>query len=108
MSDANVTGADGQGGLFASAVSDGSNIYVKVANTSEEPREVVLNFTGLKKKDLVKAVEGVRLDCSDRMVENSLDDPERVVPASFDFSGEGKSFSATLPPLSFSVFVFER
>ncbi len=108
MSDANVTGSEGQGGLFASAVSDGSKIYVKVANTSEEPREVVLNFTGLKKKDLVKAVEGVRLDCSDRMVENSLDDPERVVPASFDFSGEGKSFSATLQPLSFSVFVFER
>ena len=108
MSGANVTGAEGQGGLFASAVSDGSRIYVKVANTSEETCEISLDFTGLKKKDSVKAVEGVRLDCSDRMSENSLDDPGRIVPASFTFSGEGKAISASVPPLSFSVFVLER
>ncbi len=108
MSGAIVTGAEGQGGLFASAVSDGSKIYVKVANTSEEPREVTLNFTGLKKKDVVRAVEGVRLDCSDRFAENSLDEPGRVAPVSFKFFGEGKSLSATVPPLTFSVFVLER
>ena len=108
MSGANVTGAEGQGGLFASAVSDGSRIYVKVANTSEETREISLDFTGLKKKDSVKAVEGVRLDCSDRMSENSLDDLGRIAPASFTFSGEGKTISASVPPLSFSIFVLER
>ena len=108
MSGTNVTGAERQGGLFASAVSDGARIYVKVANTSEETREISLDFTGLKKKDFVKAVEGVRLDCSDRMAENSLDEPEHIVPVPFEFSGEGKSLSATLPPLTFSVFVITK
>ena len=108
MSGANVTGAEGQGGLFASAVSDGSKIYVKVANTSPEVRELIFNFTGLKKKDVIRAVEGVRLDCSDRLAENSLDDPQRISPVPFTFSGEGKSISATVPALTFSVFVLER
>ena len=107
MSDANVTGAEGQGGLFASAVSDGSKIYVKVANTSEETRDITLDFKGLKKKDYMEAVEGIRLDCSDRMIENSLDEPERIVPESFPINGEGKSLSAGLPPLSFTIFVLE-
>ncbi|MBR3440100.1 MAG: carbohydrate binding domain-containing protein [Bacteroidales bacterium] len=108
MSGANVTGAEGQGGLFASAVSDGSKIYVKVANTSPEVRELTFNFTGLKKKDVIRAVEGVRLDCSERLAENSLDDPQRISPVPFTFSGEGKSLSATIPALSFSVFVLEH
>ena len=108
MSGTNVTGAEGQGGLFASAVSDGARIYIKVANTSEEERDLDFNFAGLKKKDVVRAVEGIRLDCSDRMAENCLDDPEHVVPVPFEFSGEGKSLSATLPPLTFSVFVITK
>ncbi|MCR5463556.1 MAG: carbohydrate binding domain-containing protein [Bacteroidales bacterium] len=108
MSGANVTGAEGQGGLFASAVSDGSKIYVKVANTSPEVRELAFNFTGLKKKDVIRAVEGVRLDCSDRLAENSLDEPGRVVPERFSFTGEGKALNASVPPLCFSVFIIER
>ncbi len=105
MSGANVTGAEGQGGLFASAVSDGNRIYVKVANTSEESRDISFNFTGLKKKDVVRAVEGVRLDCSDRLAENTLEDPCKVVPEGFRFDGEGRQIDASVPPLSFSVFV---
>ena len=108
MSGTNVTGAEGQGGLFASAVSDGARIYIKVANTSVEERDLDFNFAGLKKKDVVRAVEGIRLDCSDRMAENCLDEPDKIVPASFAFSGEGKTISASVPPLTFSVFVFER
>ena len=108
MSGANVTGAEGQDGLFASAVSDGSRIYIKVANTSEEERDLDFNFAGLKKKDVLRAVEGIRLDCSDRMAENCLDEPDKIVPVSFAFSGEGKTISASVPPLSFSVFVLER
>ena len=105
MSGANVTGAEGQGGMFASAVSDGNRIYVKVANTSEESRDISFNFTGLKKKDVVRAVEGVRLDCSDRLAENTLEDPCKVVPEGFRFDGEGRQIDASVPPLSFSVFV---
>ena len=108
MDDANVTGADGQGGLFASAVQDGNKVYVKVVNTSEEERDICFNFTGLKKKDVVRAVEGIRLDCSDRLAENSLEEPLKVVPSGFEFTGDGRQVSDSVPPLSFSIFVLER
>ena len=108
MEGRNVTGAEGQGGLFASAVSDGNKIYVKVANTSEEAREIIFNFTGLKKKSTVSAVEGVMLDCSERMAENSLDNPEMIVPRQFSFNGESNQISASVPALTFSVFVLEK
>ena len=108
MDGANVTGADGQGGLFASAVQDGNKVYVKVVNTSEEERDICLNFTGLKKKAVVRAEKGVRLDCSDRLAENSLEEPLKVVPSGFEFTGEGRQVSASVPPLSFSIFVLER
>ncbi len=105
MDGVNVTGAEGQGGLFASAVTDGDRIYVKVANTSGDTRNITFNFTGLKKKEVVRAVEGIRLDCSDRLAENTLDEPCKVVPESFRFGGEGRQVDASVPPLSFSVFV---
>ena len=38
MNGVNVTGAEGQDGLFASAVKDGDKVYVKVINTSEKPQ----------------------------------------------------------------------
>ena len=78
---------------------------MKVANTSGDTRDVSFNFTGLKKKNVVRAVEGVRLDCSDRLAENTLDEPGRVVPEGFRFEGEGNRIDASVPPLSFSVFV---
>ncbi len=105
MDGVNVTGAEGQGGLFASAVTDGNRIYVKVANTSGDTRNITFNFTGLKKKEVVRAVEGIRLDCSDRLAENTLDEPCKVVPEGFLFEGEGRQVDASVPPLSFSVFV---
>ena len=111
MDGANVTGADGQDGLFASAVLDGSSrIYVKVVNTSANPRSICLNFTGLRKKALVKAVEGVRLSASAAQLEmeNGLDQPDRIHPEAFDFRGEGKALQAQLPPYSFSIFVVEK
>ena len=108
MNGANVTGAEGQDGLFASAVLDGNKIYVKVVNTTDTAQGVTLNFTGLKKKDVVKAVKGVRLSSADLYEDNTLDNPARYEPASFYFSGEGKSLNANVPAYSFNIFVLER
>ena len=108
MSDANVTGAEGQGGLFASAVSDGSKIYVKVANTSTTPQWVDFAFDGLKKTETVKAVKSVVYTSPDLYIDNTLDDPEAIVPRTRMFQGEGKAIKAYLDPLSFNIFVFER
>jgi len=110
MDGANVTGAEGQDGLFASAVLDGDKIYVKVVNTADTEQELALNFTGLKKNAVVKAVEGVRLSsCGCKLdEENSLDTPDLFQPEPFTFEGEGKCLSATAPAYSFSIFILEK
>ena len=104
-----VTGAEGQNGLFASAVKDGNSIYVKVANTSESTQSLSFNFTGLKKKDPgVKAVKRV-VFASDRLYDdNTLDEPEAIVPVETAFTGEGQTVWAVVPAMSFTVFVFEK
>ena len=104
-----VTGAEGQDGLFASAVKDGGLIYVKVANTSETAQPLCFNFTGLKKKD--PGVKGVKrvVFTSDRLYEdNTLEEPDAIVPAELAFTGTGQSLEAVVPALSFNVFVFEK
>lgn len=52
MNKKNVTGAEGQNGLFASAVfdKDKNELIVKVANTSATIQPITLNFEGLKNK----------------------------------------------------------
>jgi len=104
-----VTGAEGQNGLFASAVKDGNSIYIKVANTSESTQSLNFNFTGLKKKDPgVKAMKRV-VFASDRLYEdNTLDEPEAIVPVEAAFTGAGQTVEATVPAMSFTVFVFEK
>ncbi len=108
MNGANVTGAEGQDGLFASAVLDGEKVYVKVVNTTGKDQDITFNFTGLKKKALVNAGEGIRLSAgeSELYKDNSLDAPALFQPVPFTFEGEGKSIGATAPSYSFSIFTF--
>ena len=60
-----VTGAEGQNGLFASAVCDKNKneIIVKVVNTSGKKQSLSLIFNGLKKKEVF---------CREHVVSNSL------------------------------------
>ena len=108
MNGANVTGAEGQDGLIASAVLDGEKVYVKVVNTTGKDQDITFNFTGLKKKALVNAGEGIRLSAgeSELYKDNSLDAPVLFQPTPFSFEGEGKSISATAQSYSFSIFTF--
>lgn len=100
-----VAGQEGQDGLFASSVKDGNYIYIKVANTSEQPQQLSLNFTGLKKQAMVKAVKRIDLSSDKLYEDNSLESPTNIVPVENAFSGEGKSVEATVAPQSFSIFV---
>ena len=108
MNGAPVTGAGGQDGLFASAVKDGDKVYVKVINTSEQPQAVEFAFGGLKKKETVKAVECVKFNSDLLYEDNTLDAPDRITPVKAAFSGEGKSLTATVEPLTFAIFVLEK
>ena len=103
-----VAGTEGQQGLFASAVQDGNLIYVKVANTSDKARDLEFAFTGLKKKAVVTAVKKVSYTSADPDADNTLDDPEAIVPVTEPFTGSGKTLSATVEPFSFNIFVLER
>ena len=108
MNGANVTGAEGQDGLFASAVKDGDRVYVKVINNSDAPQSVELAFGGLKKKESVRALE--RIDFTSNLLyeDNTLDDPDRIAPVRAPFTGEGKSLTATVPAQCFTIFVLEK
>ncbi|MBQ9399936.1 MAG: carbohydrate binding domain-containing protein [Bacteroidales bacterium] len=108
MDGRNVTGAEGQDGLFSSAVQDGDKVYVKVINTSTEPRELDFNFTGLKRKETVKALRRVDFTTDKLREDNSIAQPENIVPSEAAFTGEGSSIHGSIAPLCFSIFVFEK
>jgi len=101
----NVTG---QEGLFASAVSDGDLIYVKVINTSDSTHNVNLSFKGLKKSESIHGVKSVRFSSADPYDENSLDQPDSVIPIEEYFSSEGKTIPASIEPMTFRIFVLEK
>ena len=103
-----VAGAEGQQGLFASAVQDGNLIYVKVANTSSSPQSLEFAFDGLKKAEVVKAVSRIVYTSPDPDADNTLDEPEAIIPRTRIFQGEGKAVQASIDPMSFNIFVFER
>lgn len=105
-----VIGADGQYGLFASAVvDDASGDYIiKVANTTAEPRDVTFNFEGMKKKASLSDVRVIYLHADDKRVENTLDEPDAVIPYETVAKASGHSFNAVVQPQSFAVYVVSQ
>lgn len=100
-----VAGQDGQNGLFASAVREGNQIYIKVANTSSEEQQLTFNFNGLKKKAVMAASKRVDLSSDKLYEDNSIEAPVNIVPVENGFEGKGQSIQASINPLSFSIFV---
>ncbi len=100
-----LCGAEGQEGLFASAVLDKDRVYVKIVNTSADTRQVELKFKGLKKHQKIEAEKRVSLHSFDLYEDNSLDNPDAFAPQSgdFDFS-DGQPLNAE--PYSFSIYCF--
>ena len=106
----NITGAEGQNGLFASSVYDSANdcIYVKVINVSDEARPVMISFEGLGRRHLLKGVEAVSYHSDDLDADNTLDQPERIVPESAPLDFEGKVLETTVAPKTFMVYVIQK
>ncbi len=102
-----LAGNDGQNGLFASSVVDANgSIIVKVINTSDENQKITLNVSGLKKK----ALAGVKVTSytSDKLdADNTLDNPEAIVPTTSSDAASGNVYNATLNAKTFSVYRFE-
>ncbi len=104
-----VTGAEGQHGLFASAVVDSqAGCYiVKVANTSDTPVPLTLRFDGLKKKSPLTSARVITLSApdGDLLAENTLAEPSRIVPEEAGLQVSGSTLSTTLPAKTFAVYI---
>ena len=106
----NVTGADGQNGLFASSVLDAGNgrIYVKIANVSDSVQPVRIDFDGLRRKEVMKGVGIVTYHSDDPDADNTLDEPEKIVPKTAALDFEGRSLPTEIGPKTFAVYVLEK
>ncbi len=106
----NVTGAEGQNGLFASSVYDAANdqVYVKVINVSDEAQPVRIHFDGLKKKETLKGVSTVSYHSDDLDADNTLDEPERIVPQTETLDFVGKILDVTVPAKNFMIYILQK
>lgn len=103
-----VAGQEGQNGLFASAVSEGSDIIVKVANVGESAQPLTVDFKGMKKKDALKKLTVTTLHADDD-AENTLDNQNVVKPVTSTQAVDvTKEWSATIPARTFAVYRFSK
>ncbi len=107
-----VTGAEGQNGLFASAVydKDRGEVIVKAANTSDSARSLSLRFEGLKKRENLTSGRRVELRSDDPDVDNTIENPSAIVPCETSFAiNEGERVvNVELAPGTFAVYIFEK
>lgn len=101
-----VAGKDGQDGLYASAVTDETygGYIVKVANTSDSPRDINFRFDGLKKSRRLSEGRVVTLSSDDPDADNTLDNPARIVPVEAPLKVDGNIVRVTLPAKTFAVY----
>ncbi len=76
-----VAGQDGQDGLFASSVVDKNTgeVIIKVINTSADEQPVSINLQGLKG---ARAAQTLTLASTEMDADNTLDNPDKIVPVS--------------------------
>lgn len=105
-----LAGTDGQNGLFASAVTDNATgqYIVKVVNTSDKPREITIDFAGMKKGRMVTDGTATILTSTDTDAENTLEHPDLIKPVTSDITVNGTRFTSTLAPYSFTVYRFNH
>lgn len=103
-----VAGNADQAGLFATACRETENgdIVVKVANTSSEPRDIDMNFEGMKKAGM-QSVEITTLHSDQPDVDNTLENPNAVTPQTATVALDNvKQYTTTLPAETFAVYRF--
>ncbi|HLP05782.1 MAG TPA: alpha-L-arabinofuranosidase C-terminal domain-containing protein [Paludibacter sp.] len=97
----------GQDGIYASSAIDKNKkeIILKIANTSDAAKKVTYNFAGLKaaaRKGTQTVLKSGNMDA-----ENTLDNPNAVVPVTTEISVSGNTFEVELAPKSFSLYTIK-
>lgn len=105
-----VSGQEGQNGLFASAVWDEptQTYIVKVVNTSDKVQKLNLEFAGLKKSFQLTDGKCTTLHCDNPEAENTLDEPNRIVPKETSVSIEGNALDTEIGPMTFAMYKFVK
>lgn len=102
-----VTGAEGQNGLFASSVYNRNTgeYIVKIANTGTTAQPLTIKFTGLKKGRTLSSCRTLTLSAPAPESENTLANPTVVTPKDGTLPISGQTLTATIPPLTFTVYI---
>ena len=106
-----IAGQEGQDGLFASSVIDNETgtVIVKVINTSKSEQPVTINLNGMKGE---RTAETITLTCTEMDAENTLDEPEKIVPQNGTLACEAGSkctvISDNIAPMSFRLYKVKK
>ena len=95
----------GENGLYATACFDKhtKSYIVKIANTSNEEKEITVTFNGLKKLNAGKVTV---LHADDIQAENKIDHKNAVVPVTSDVQANGNVLNVKMKANSFAVYRF--
>ena len=104
-----VTGAEGQNGLFASAVCDKNKneIIVKVVNTSGKKQSLSLIFNGLKKKEVLSGARCIKLSSTGMDKDNTIENPLAIIPQETPLDVNGHTLNVDLEPVTFAVYILK-
>lgn len=93
----------GETGLYASAVidKDRKEYIVKVINVSNDSKDLSINLKGLK---TANAVETITLSSTEMDAENTLDQPEKIVPVNGVMSISNATISDKLAAKTFRIY----
>lgn len=97
----------GEDGIFSSAVYDKEKdeVIVKVINTTEQAKNVAIKLNGMKS---ISKVNTITLDCSDYEMENTVDNPNAIVPQEASIQADGTTINANVAGKNFVVFKIKK
>ena len=78
-----VAGKDGQSRLYATALRDGDEIIVKMANLSEFSQTVTIEFAGA---EYVSGINVTTVHSDNPMAENTVEAPDTIVPVTSEIT----------------------
>ena len=101
----NGKAVEGENGLYATACFDKNtkSYIVKIANTTNEAKDITVTFNGLKKLNAGKMTV---LHADNLQAENKINHKDAVVPVTMDAQAEGNVLHVKMKANSFAVYRF--
>jgi alpha-L-arabinofuranosidase len=98
----------GEDGVFTSAVWDANSksYIVKVINTTNKAQEIKVVLNGAKK--LASTVEVTSLASTEMDKDNTVEEPNNIVPVTSTISTSGNGWTTTLPATTFAVYKVKK